>query len=101
MGRQERPRRSLAAVPKASEIARIRQHAHERMRRLRETLNSDVAGAREALKQILDGPISFKLDGPDYRIEGKTRIGALLAPGSDTTSIKLASPRGFEPLLPP
>lgn len=83
-----------AAVPKPSEMERIRQFAHERMKRIRDTLQNDVPGAREALKQILDGPISFKLDGSDYKIEGKTRVGALFTPGPTVTCIKLASPRG-------
>ena len=69
--------------------------------RIRDTLQNDVPGAREALKQILDGPISFKLNGSDYRIEGKTRVGAVFSPDSTATSIKMASPRGFEPLSPP
>ncbi|MBI5451278.1 MAG: hypothetical protein HY940_07965 [Gammaproteobacteria bacterium] len=43
---------------------------------IRDTLQNDVPGAREALKQILDGPSSLKLDSADDRIEGKTRDGA-------------------------
>ena len=65
------------------------------------TLHSDAPGAREVLKQLLEGQISFKLDGSDYRIEGRARVGALFAPDSFATSMKVASPRGFEPLLPP
>jgi|GEM_PF-1511985 len=45
-----------AAVPNASETERIRRFAHERISRIRDTLQNDVPGAREALKQILDGP---------------------------------------------
>ncbi len=88
-----------AAVPKPSEMERIRQFAHERMKRIRDTLQNDVPGAREALKQILDGPITFKLDGSDYKIEGKTRVGALFTQDPTVTCIKLASPRGLD-LIP-
>jgi hypothetical protein len=83
-----------AAVPKPAEIERIRQFAYEKIKRIRETLHNDIPGAREALKQILDGPITFKPNGADYEIEGKTRVGALFTPGPAVTSIKLASPRG-------
>ncbi len=93
--------RLRAAVPSSEDVARIREIAHERIRELRETLHRDVVGGREVLRQILDGPISFKLDGSDYRLEGRTRVGALLTPDSSATRIRLASPRGFEPLLQP
>jgi hypothetical protein len=55
---------------------------------------------REVLRQILDGPISFKLEGSDYRLEGRTRVGALISRDSSATSISLASPPAFEPRLP-
>ena len=94
--------RLQAATPNTADVARIRQLAHERIRELRETLHRDVPDAREVLQQILDGPISFKLDGSGYRIEGRTRVGALLTPDSASpTRIRLASPRRFELLSPP
>ena len=112
--------RLRAAVPGSEDVAKIREIAHARIRELRETLHRDVAGGREVLRQILDGPISFKLDGSGYRLEGRTLVGALFGPdssatsirlaspvghelhaGRPVTSIRLASPRGFEPLLPP
>ena len=69
----------------------------ERIQELRKTLHRDVAGGREVLRQILDGPIRFTLDGSDYRLEGRTRVGALFNPDSSVTSIRLASPRGLGP----
>ncbi len=57
--------RLRAADPSSEDVARIRVIAHERTRELRETPHRDVASAREVLRQILDGPMSFELDGAD------------------------------------
>ncbi len=97
--------RLQAASPTAADIARIRELARKRIGQLRETLHGDIAGARIALRHLLEGPITFKPLDSDYRLEGKTRVGALLTPeleeSTSLTPIRLASPRGFEPLLPP
>lgn len=57
------------------------------------TFHRDVEGGREALRQILDGPIRFTVDGSGYRLEGRTRAVALISPPTGAT---MASPAGFE-----
>ncbi len=97
--------RLRAATPTAADIARIRELARARIGHLRETLHGDVAGARAALRHLLEGSITFKPEGSDYRLEGTTRVGALLTPevegSTSLTPIRLASPTGFEPVLRP
>ena len=93
--------RLQAAHPTRIDINRIRELALERAKDLRSALYADVPSARRALQQLLAAPITFKIDGPEYRLEGETRIGALFMPDPSLTRIRMASPRGFEPLLPP
>ncbi len=83
------------------DAVRIRELATTRAKGLHATLHTNVAQAREALKLLLAGPITFKLDGSGYRLEGQTRIGPLFAAEPSITRIRLASPTGFEPVLPP
>jgi hypothetical protein len=52
------------------------------------------------------GPIWFVPQRDGYKLRGATRLGALFAStnenaGAEATRIRLASPRGFEPRLPP
>ncbi len=62
-----------------------------------ELINDNVPRARQALRKLLEGPIWVKPeDGKGYAFRGETKLGALLPPDYVT----LASPRGFEPLLP-
>ena len=74
----------------------------------------DVPTTRKALQVLLDGKIEFSpvmRDGKKtLSFTGKTKAGALLAPASELTLsvatatgsyIRMASPRGFEPRLPP
>ena len=67
--------------------------------------------ARQALRKLLDGPVWLRpTENGGYVLEGKTRVGTLLALGilphtppigvepraGSRSSIKLASPRRFE-----
>src|SRR5437773_410868 len=45
------------------------------------------------------GPILFAPESEGYRLRGATKIGALWADA--VTRVKMASPTGFEPVLPP
>ncbi|MGX2033005.1 MULTISPECIES: hypothetical protein [Methylocaldum] len=64
-------------------------------------MQRDVAAARKALRQLLKEPIRCipveRKGKKVLRAEGQTTVGTLLSQGY----INLASPRGFEPLLPP
>ncbi|WP_434152154.1 hypothetical protein ACR2R6_17685 [Methylocaldum gracile subsp. desertum] len=64
-------------------------------------MQRDVAAARKALRQLLKEPIRYipveRKGKKVLRAEGQTTVGTLLSQGY----INLASPRGFEPLLPP
>ncbi len=83
-----------AASPRIDAI-RIRELATERAKGLHATLRTNVAHAREALKLLLAGPITFKLDAPGYQLAGQTPNGPLFAATPSITRIRLASPRGF------
>ena len=83
------------------DVTRVREIAVERANDLRSSLYGDVPGARQVIRELLAGPVIFKLDDPDYRLEAETRIGALFAPEPSSTRIRLASPRRFELRLPP
>ena len=75
----------------------LRQELRVRMARFKDLVYSDVPKSRQALRKLLHGPIRYiPGKGKAYELRGKTQLGALLPP----TSVTLASPRGFEPLLP-
>ena len=80
---------------------RIEKLLQEGMRTLNNLLQSDVPSARRALKSLLGSAIRCKpviRDGKKtLALEGETKLGSFLPP----SYINVASPRGFEPLLPP
>jgi hypothetical protein len=67
----------------------------------------DVAVARRALRTLLAGgtftaKVVERGDGERvYAVEGETVVGALLSTAKHGHALKMASPRGFEPRLPP
>ena len=89
------------AQPTRLDINRLRHVALQRAKDLRSVLYADVPKGRQVLQQLLVAPLTFKADGLEYRLEGATRLAALFAPDPSVTRIRLASPRGFEPRLPP
>ena len=76
---------------------RLQKDLRGRMDQFGDLLHDNVPRARQALDKLLDGPIWVKPRASGYELKGQTRLGALLPP----TSVTLASPRGFEPLLSP
>lgn len=59
----------------------------------RELLDGDMSRSRQALRQMLEGPIRFQPDGKSYRFWGSDRTGQLVA-GLVGVSPLLASPQG-------
>ena len=92
---------TLADAPPAWTVAEIRAMCGERLRRFPELLHGNVPVARQALRKRLPEPLSFApatIEGRrTLRFEGVTTLGPLF----DPTYKGLASPRGFEPRLPP
>lgn len=92
---------SALQSPEPSEVddARLKRALCECAARFRDTMRADVPGARRALRELLDGPLTFNpvmVEGKKaYAFEGRTRIGALL----DPLYLKMASPRGPSSLI--
>ena len=78
---------------------RLEKRLSDRAAHWRKVLEGDPALARQALRALLDGPITFAPQEQGYRLRGATRLGALWNAETETR-VKVASPRGFEPLLP-
>jgi hypothetical protein len=77
---------------------RMERELKEYTGRFSELLHANVPRARQVLGKLLEEPIWITpTAGGGYTFNGKTRIGPLLP----VTSVSMASPRGFEPLLPP
>ena len=77
----------------------LQKRLEQRAAHWREVLTGDPLLARQGLRALLASPITFSPEGEGFRLKGATRIGALWAP--DPCIMKMASPRGFEPRLPP
>ena len=97
----EREQATLADAPPAWTVAEIRAMCGERLRRFPELLHGNVPVARQALRKLLPEPLRIAPDTIEgrrtLRFEGVTTLGSLF----DPTYKGLASPRGFEPRLPP
>ena len=79
----------------------LEQRLAARAAHWRKVLAGEPILARQALRAILAGPIGFTPEPDGYWLRGATKIGALWAPEPQSGRVKLASPRGFEPRLPP
>ena len=88
-------------APSELDMRRIRKGLRERISRFRDLIRTDIPVARQALRKLLAEPLVFSpvvVDGrKTLKFEGKTSAGVLI----DSGDIEVASPRGFEPLLPP
>ena len=89
------------AAPIPWDWTAIENTVAERALQMREVLQAGASTARHALAQLLAEPMKFQpLGHREYEVSGLTRAGMLLETASEKGQ-KLASPRGFEPLLPP
>jgi hypothetical protein len=91
----------LSETPDDWDPRQLRQQLQVGIGRFKDLMQGEGAAARKALRQLLKEPIRCipaERDGKKVlRAEGQTTVGALLPQGY----INMASPRGFEPLLPP
>ncbi|MBI4290574.1 MAG: hypothetical protein HY661_03735 [Betaproteobacteria bacterium] len=87
--------------PLELDVRRMRKGFRERLVDLHGLLKSDIPLARQALRKLLADRISFRPvernGARGYDLSWKIVTGALLS----DSYISLASPRGFEPRLPP
>jgi DNA invertase Pin-like site-specific DNA recombinase len=84
--------------PSEFELRRLRTTFRERLGRYDELLRADVPVARQALRKLLAGRIEFLPD----RAQGAYHLRwALVTRALVDGNIGVASPRGFEPRLPP
>ena len=88
-------------LPTEREIARIKRSFRTRLDQFNELLLSDVPIARQALRKLLDGRIKFLPEqrGAEHALH--LHWALRLKPLIDEVYIPVASPRGFEPRLPP
>ena len=97
----ERATAAARSAPEAWDWKRIESAIFARTAQLREVLRAAPSEARPVLAQLLARPMAFRpLGGREYELRGETRAGILLTTASEEAE-KMASPRGFEPLLPP
>ncbi len=102
----ERELESLKQIPHSLDAADIRKMCRERLGRFEELLLGDVPVARQALRKLLPEPLKIApvtIKGHrTLSFEGVTTLGPLLDLALLPSAYKgLASPTGFEPVLPP
>jgi hypothetical protein len=73
--------------------ARLRKALCARLNEFDGMITADVPLARQALRKLLDGPISFEATPEGYVLRGSTKIGALFPPGY----IAVVPRKGLEP----
>jgi DNA invertase Pin-like site-specific DNA recombinase len=90
---------TAAVAGAATDEVALRRHVERVVGEWRTRLAEDVAIARRALRSLLaGGTLVAKVTERGYAVEGETVVGALL---TGAHALKMASPRGFEPRLPP
>lgn len=99
----EKDRAELETVmPNELDLRRTKKDLFARMANFKDLMHKETPVARQVLKKLLSHPLLFNPaceDGKNiFTFDGAITTSALLnAPGY----IRMASPRGFEPLLPP
>jgi hypothetical protein len=99
--RREALRRELAEMESPAELqalssdARLEQRLAARAAHWRKALSAEPILARQALRALLAGPITFVPERDGYRLRGATKIGALWSEEAIFGRVKMASPRGF------
>src|SRR5258708_3541092 len=102
----EREQQALEQIPPSLDVADVRRMCRERLGRFKDLLLGDVPVARQALRKLLPEPLGITPVTVDGRrtlsFEGVTTLGPLLDLALLPPAYKgLASPTGFEPVLPP
>ncbi len=113
----------LAAIAAAEAVedltvdrAAVKRKVLEKVASWRDLLTRQVAEGRQALREVLEGPLRFTPEGKSYRFEGEVATGRLVA-GLITPCVAspeggergcsgggapcVASPTGFEPVFWP
>ena len=89
-GLRQRIAHANVAEPSELDRARWRKAMRERLPELERLLQADVPMARQALRKMLDGPITFDGSSGTYVLKGRTRLGALV-------DIGVVPRKGLEP----
>jgi site-specific DNA recombinase len=101
---QELAQVSIPLLPDETSAKRLERVYTERLGRWRDMLAVKPQTAREALRALMpsDQPIVLTPEREGYLLRGATKLGSLLfGDAVSSGSAKMASPRGFEPRLPP
>jgi hypothetical protein len=72
---------------------RLRKALRTKLLEFDALIAADVPLARQALRKLLDGPISFEATSEGYVLKGRTKLGALFPTGY----ISLVPRKGLEP----
>ncbi len=64
--------------PSELDRARLRKMLRERLGEFDDLICSEVPLARQALRKLLDGPITFEPSARGYLLRGRTKVGALI-----------------------
>jgi site-specific DNA recombinase len=90
-----------AREPNELDMRNVRKALEQRVGKFKDLLYDHVPLARQALRKLFADPLQMDpvvINGrKTYTFKGQTRLGALL----DPVYLEVASPRGFEPRLPP
>ena len=79
---------------------RLRKAFAARLGQFEDLLRSDISQARQVLRKVSHGRIEFR-PTTDRGARGYQLRWSMSTAGLMTGNIEVASPRGFEPLLPP
>ena len=88
------------------DVGAVKQALYQRIKDLRGLFNGDMNQGRQALAMIMPERLAAQpvLDSQGKKallLEGLTSIGQLVSESDAENHIRMASPRGFEPRLPP
>jgi hypothetical protein len=87
--------------PSDVDMRRLKAALHERLARFEELLLSDIPLARQALRKLIAGRIEFRPEQKDEARGYHLRWSMVAKPLFGEGYIGMASPTGFEPVLPP
>ena len=79
--------------PSELDRARLRKLLRQRLGEFDDLIRADVPLARQALRKLLDGPITFEPAAEGYLFRGRTKVGALIS----KAYIGMVPRKGLEP----